>query len=638
VIFESRVISHMDHGMKKSKKQPAFSQPETSTTYSAALRRSDSLKSLDTFDTLLSCFVSGRQQQQLKDTLFFLAHNTQLVIVVSTRYLALKMDDENKLKLPPIVGDDAKSTDSSLTHSFYSSSLYSMINHEDMSNDDLLHRLSIKSSCRDDSSASAMVTRELIMASYRHKMKNLEYDLTDDDDNIRSLLDMAKRLELDMDITTSELSSHQDECDTSEFSSHQDETKQSKIYMSKQPDPPEGDESESGKTTLQRNSKNNQINITYSASKSPHFSNGDRYRRVNTGEHPQMRAQHGTRVDSKQQYIRRMTDPLCYNVERENHKQKSNLIGTTRNVNKTSANDSATEFDSSLVALARKMSQSEIEDTSSIEGPNDEEYWAKARGRRSINKLKGSGRAVRTSHNSRTIRNGGRQSRDSKGGSSGANRPGSRHSSSIKEAHYVNTDERTQQTGMKKSHLQFVSEKTDLKNGDSSLLAKTSKIRRQKGTLDRTRSRSNSRSKREHSLSSNESRQSSRKSVNSRYSSSSRSQVHKRNSKLTVAEAVDYLNKKSRPKSPSQSSLKSHNSKKSSASKMSSTSRTSRKPQKSFVSRESNDGKNTGVSKVLSAAFRLKEKVKQRFVMSEKTSDHGGDYSEDESSCFSSSI
>jgi hypothetical protein len=634
VTFESRVISHMDHWMKKSKKQPAFSHPETSTTYSAALRRSDSLKSLDTFDTLLSCFVFGRQQQQLKDTLFFLAHNTQLVIVVSTRYLALKMDDENKLKLPPIVGDDAKSTDSSLTHSFYSSSLYSMINHEDMSNDDLLHRLSIKSSCRDDSSASAMVTRELIMASYRHKMKNLEYDLTDDDDNIRSLLDMAKRLELDMDITTSELSSHQDECDTSEFSSHQDETKQSKIYMSKQPDPPEGDESESGKTTLQRDSKNNQINT-----KSPHFSNGDRYRRVNTGEHPQMRAQHGTRVDSKQQYIRRMTDPLCYNVERENYNPKSNLIGTTRNVNRTSANDSATDFDfdSNLVALARKMSQSEIEDTSSIEGPNDEEYWAKARGRRSINKLKGSGRAVRTSHNSRTIRNGGRQSRDSKdrshGGSSGANRAGSRHSSSIKEAHYVNTDERKQQTGMKKSHLQFVSEKTDLKHGDSSL-AKSSKIRRQKGT----NSRSNSRSKREHSLSSNESRQSSRKSVNSRYSSSSRSQVHKRTSKLTVAEAVDYLNKKSRPKSPSQSSLKSHNSKKSSASKMSSTSRTSRKPQKSFVSRESNDVKNTGVSKVLSAAFRLKEKVKQRFVISEKTNDHGGDYSEDESSCFSSSI
>jgi hypothetical protein len=553
--------------------------------------------------------------------------------------VAQKMDDDNKM--PSLVGDDANSTaESSLTHSFYSNSLLSMVRREDISDDDLVHRLSIMSSRHDNSSASAMVTRELMMASYRHQIDIMDKAIHEDDDEIRNLLDMAKRLQMDPDIIS----------DASEFSFHQDEKKQSKLHMPKLPDPPGENEREPGTTTLQRNNNDEQINAYVSASKPPHFLNGDRYRRMNTEENQKMRAQNGTRVDSKQQYIRRKTDPLCYYREEQsdNHKRKPDPIGAgTNNSDVNSATYSEQDADSRrLVALARRISKSGgIEDTSSIEGPNDEEYWAKTRGR-SVNRLKGSGRAVRTSHN--TSLSGSRTSRNSRHsggsgssrGSSGANRQGSRQSSSSKEAHDVINVEKKQQKGMKKALIQFFSGKSDRKLVDSSLSAEGSNIRRQKG-MDRTSSRSNSRSS---SLSYNDSRQSSMKSVNSRYSSLSRRRKHKSKdaSKLTVAEAVYYLNNTERrmTKSTSVSSLKSHTSKKSSASKMSSTSRTSRKSTRSFVSRESNNKKSTTVSKVISAASGLKGKIRRCVVSEKKTTDyyHSSDYSDDESSSVSSSV
>jgi len=289
----------------------------------------------------------------------------------------------------------------------------------------------------------------------------------------------------------------------------------------------------------------------------------DRYRRTNTDGNFKMRA---TEVDSKQQYTRRYTDSYYSGAEQRDYKRKPDPIGTGSNSNA----GTHSEEEEPLIELARRMSNScGIEDTSSIEGPNDEEYWVNSR-----------------RHNSGI----------SDGGSSGGNRAEGRQrerASSRKKSHVIPNDEGKQHTGSgskgskMKGVFQLFSGKTHRKRDDSSSWDKGNNVRRRdrrrrssSRSMSRSKRRSNSRSSRSNSgsLSSSYSRQSSRKSVNSRYSSSSRRHKHKRKnrSKLTVAEAVAYLNTKERmKKSPSLSSLKSYASKKSSASRMSSTSRTS---------------------------------------------------------------
>eukprot|EP00984_Skeletonema_dohrnii_P000676 scaffold204_cov100-Skeletonema_dohrnii-CCMP3373.AAC.7 len=472
------------------------------------------------------------------------------------------MDDD----IDTLVGDDVNSTaDSSVSHSFYSNSLFSMTRHGDISDDDFLHRLSIKKISQDKSSASAMVTNELMRASYRHKLKRLDDDMIDtstynerEDDEILDLLEMAKRLD-----------DHGVSSDISAFSSP-------KLPIPKQIDPPEENETQHGMMASQRSSRNK---MYVSASNNPR----DRYRRTNTDGNCKMRA---PEVDSKQQYTRRYTDSYYSGAEQRDYKRKPDPIGTGSNSNAGTHSE-----EEPLIELARRMSNScGIEDTSSIEGPNDEEYWVNSR-----------------RHNSGI----------SDGGSSGGNRAEGRQrerASSRKKSHVIPNDEGKQHTGSgskgskMKGVFQLFSGKTHRKRDDSS--------------------------------SWDEGNNSSRKSVNSRYSSSSRRHMHKRKnrSKLTVAEAVAYLNTKERmKKSPSLSSLKSYASKKSSASRMSSTSRTSRKSIRSTVSSKSNGRKNTTVSKVVSAASGFKEKIRRR-VVSEKANVYSSDYSDEESSSDRSAL
>ena len=516
----------------------------------------------------------------------------------------ISMDDD----IDTLVGDDVNSTaDSSVSHSFYSNSLFSMTRHGDIPDDDFLHRLSIKKISQDKSSASAMVTNELMRASYMHKLKRLDDDMTDasthNDDEILDLLEMAKRLDDNVD--------HGVSSDISALSSP-------KLPIPKQIDPPEENETQHGMMASQRNCRNK---MYVSASNNPR----DRYRRTNTDGNLKMRA---PEVDSKQQYTRRYTDSYYSGVEQRDYKRKPDPIGTSN------SNAGTHSEEEPLIELARRMSNScGIEDTSSIEGPNDEEYWVNSR------------------HNSGI----------SDGGSSGGNRARSRQrqrasTSSRKKSHAIPNDEGKQHTGSgskgskMKGVFQLFSGKTNRKRDDSSSWDESNNVHRRdrrrrssSRSMSRSKRRSNSRSSRRSnsgSLSSSYSRQSSRKSVNSRYSSSSRRHMHKRKnrSKLTVAEAVAYLNTKERmKKSPSLSSLKSCASKKSSASRMSSMSRTSRKSIRSTVSSKSNGRRNTTVSKVVSAASGFKEKIRRR-VVSEKANVYSSDYSDEESSCFSSIV
>mmetsp|Transcript_22882 Transcript_22882/g.45882 ORF Transcript_22882/g.45882 Transcript_22882/m.45882 type:complete len:519 (+) Transcript_22882:77-1633(+) len=515
------------------------------------------------------------------------------------------MDDD----IDTLVGDDVNSTaDSSVSHSFYSNSLFSMTRHGDISDDDFLHRLSIKKISQDKSSASAMVTNELMRASYRHRLKRLDDDMTDtpthidrEDDAILDLLEMAKRLDDNVD--------HGVSSDISAFSSP-------KLPIPKQIDPPEENESQHGMMASQRSSRNK---MYVSASNNPR----DRYRRTNTDGNFKMRA---PEVDSKQQYTRRYTDSYYSGAEQRDYKRKPDPIGTGSNSNA----GTHSEEEEPLIELARRMSNScGIEDTSSIEGPNDEEYWVNSR------------------HNSGISDGGGNRARSRE----------RERASSRKKSHAIHNDEGKQHTGSgskgskMKGVFQLFSGKTNRKRDDSSSWDEGNNVRRRdrrrrrrsnSRSMSRSKRRSNSRSSRSNSgsLSSSYSPQSSRKSVNSRYSSSSRRHMHKRKnrSKLTVAEAVAYLNKKERmTKSPSLSSLKSYTSKKSSASRMSSTSRTSRKSIRSTVSSKSNGRRNSTVSKVVSAASGFKEKIRRR-VVSEKANMYSSDYSDEESSCFSSSV
>ena len=537
------------------------------------------------------------------------------------------MDDDDNL--PSVVlGDDANSTaESSVSHSFYSNSLFNMVRHEDISDDDFLHRLRMKNSHRDNSSASAMVTNELMMASHRHKLQRLDDDMTyqisyndKEDDEIQNLLRMAKRLEIEDPGVSS---------DASAFSSR-------KFPMTKQIDPPEENGTEPGMT-----SQTNSRNKMYIASKPR-----NRYRRMNTDENQKIHAQNSTCIDSKQQCNRRYTDPCC-NDEEQIDMRKPDPIET----GSPPSNRTRTFSDEdSLIEFARRMSNSiGIEDTSSIEGPNDKECWANS------------------SHSS-----------DMSDGNSGGNRAANSHGDSSEENH-VYDDEKKQQTGNTKGSkmkglFHLISGKSNRQRGirrpardrsrssRSSRRSRSSKrsrcssfslssnysrhSSRSRRTRDRSRnsrssgslssnysrqssrngirrrardrrrsSRSNSRNSRTSnsmsskrsrcsgsSRSSNYSRQSSRRSVNSSYSSSSRRRMQnmKDTSMLTVAEAVAYLNKKEQ-----------FSSKKNSASRMSST---SRKSLRSAVSSKSYGRENNTVSKVVSAASGLKEKIRHRVV------------------------
>mmetsp|Transcript_14058 Transcript_14058/g.21747 ORF Transcript_14058/g.21747 Transcript_14058/m.21747 type:complete len:323 (+) Transcript_14058:1-969(+) len=317
-----------------------------------------------------------------------------------------------------------------------------------------------------------------------------------------------------------------------------------------------------------------------------------------------MYAQNGTCVDSKQQYIRRYTDPCCTDAnERDKRKPDPIETGSTRS---TCNIKSAYSDEDSVLELARRMGNScGIEDTPSIEGPTDNYYWD--------NRKHSSG--ISDGGSSCKIRSRSRRSARSR------NRSRSRHSIRSKKKHWYDDDgyddgERQQTSGdsrgsKMKGLFNLIAGKTNRKRGKH----RHNRDRRRSRSMSSSRcSRRNSNRGRSSScsLSSNYSRQSSRKAVNSSYSSSSRRKPHKRKnaSMLSVAEAVAYLNQKElMTKSPSLSSLRSHASRKSSASKLSSISRDSRR---SSFSSNSNGGKNTTVSKVVGAASGLKKKIRRR--------------------------
>lgn len=445
---------------------------------------------------------------------------------------------------------------------------------EDTSDDNFLQRLSMKSSHHDRSSASAMVTNELMMAT----IQRLHDDMVDtlvcsdkeDDENLDSF-EMAKRAETSVDITS----------DAGAFSPQ--------LSVQKQIDPPEENDVETGTTTSHRNSRN-KMHISAS-------NHRDRYRRMNTDGNPKMYAQNSTGVDSKQHYRRRYTDP-CYTAVKERDKRKPDPIGTVST--RLTCNRKSAPFsdEDSLLELARRMSKScGIEDTLSIEGPTDNYYWANSKHSSAIND---SGSSCKDRSRRRKSARSSYRSR-------------SRRSVRSKKKHWYDDDEydfEGRQHSKMKGLFHLITRKSNRKRGmhrhNRDEIRRSRSMSSSKCSSRRSSRNNNRGGSSSYSLSSNYSRQSSRKSVNSSYSSSSRRKT------LSVAEAVAYLNKTERmTKSPSQSSFRSPSSIKSSASKLSSISRNSRR---SSVSTKSSGGKNTTVSRVVSVASGLKKKIQRRVV------------------------
>ena len=327
-------------------------------------------------------------------------------------------------------------------------------------------------------------------------------------------------------------------------------------------DPPAGDDAEFQRKEAFMNS--------------PYFSNRERYHRNGAETHP------------TQEFNRRYTNPDYHHGRKPDPEPYTTA-------------DNSDEDDDPLIQLARRMSNTcGIEDTASIEGPNDEEYW---RSRKSNRKHKdgnfddsiNSGKEFRTQQRSRGM--------------------GSYHERSEDEKNPVRNISKESKM---KGNVRSSPRRADSKHVDNTP-DEGNTPRRHLGPRDRASSRSMSRGSKScrssnGSISSKDSRHSSR--------SGSSSRRRKHEPKLTVEEAVAFLNgRQQMARSPSLSSVKSYSS-------------VSRKSKRSAC--EPKVKKNT-VMKVVSAANELKGKLRRRIV-SDKTRNHDTTFisSDEESSWFGS--